>query len=162
MNVEIETPGLIEIEGDVARVSFERHYLRPRHDVWRALTDPAQVAVWLDDATVDLRVGGRFEVRFDDGTMHGRITELVDGRVLAYSWDEGTDHESHVRWELADDGGGTRLRLVHNRLARGSASPYAAGWHHHLELLVALLDGTPQEWSQGRFVELEDQYNAAR
>ena len=142
-----------------ATVRFERTFDRPRIAVWAALTEPAQLAQWLDEASVDLFVGGQFQIRFGDGTMDGRITELIENEVLAYSWHEGQYGQSHVRWELSDGpGGSTSLSLAHTRLLADSAAGFAAGWHHHLERLTALVDGGRLDWDGDRFTELHAMY----
>jgi uncharacterized protein YndB with AHSA1/START domain len=148
--------GEVSETAEGATVVFER---RPCSVVWRALTEPAQLAAWLDDATVDLRVGGTLAIRFRDGTMNGVITELEDERVLAYSWHEDRHDRSHVRWELADSDGGTLVRMTHSRLRHESAAGFAAGWHHHLELLSALLDEAPVPWDAKRFEALHALYS---
>ena len=150
--------GEVTETADGATVSFERAFHSPRHVVWRALTEAAQLAAWLDDATVDLRVGGTFEIRFSDGTMKGVVTELQEERVLAYSWHEDKHDRSNVRWELADSDDGTVVRLTHSRLRRESVGGFAAGWHHHFELLAALLDNAPVAWDAGRFKALYTLY----
>lgn len=144
---------------DGATVTFERHFDQPIGDVWRAITEPVELKGWLAESSVDLRIGGAMQVRFDDATMNGVITDLDPPRLIAYSWHEGTDRESHVRFDLTDDGAGTTLRLVHVRLDPDSASGFAAGWHHHLELLAAHVSGTDIEWSSARFAELETLYS---
>jgi uncharacterized protein YndB with AHSA1/START domain len=153
-----EPEGSVEIDGASARVSFDRHYALARSVVWRALTDADQLARWLDPATVDLRVGGRFDIHFSDAEMHGVITDLIPEHIVEYSWHAGRDDESSVRWELTDEGHGTHVRLVHERLARSSANGFAAGWHHHLERLQSTFDGTTAEWRDGRFEELLEIY----
>jgi uncharacterized protein YndB with AHSA1/START domain len=151
----------IDYEEGRATVRFERTVTRPRSAVWAALTEPSQLAVWLDEATVELRVGGRFEIRFSDGPMLGLITDLVENSVLAYSWHEGQYGQSHVRWELSDrPDGGTTLALTHTRLLADSATGFAAGWHHHLERLDALLEGTQLDWDANRFTDLHEMYKA--
>jgi uncharacterized protein YndB with AHSA1/START domain len=157
-DVRFADRGTISIDSERATVSFERRYARTRDEVWQALTEETQLARWLDDATVDLRVGGRFEVRFSDGAMVGRITALEDRRLLAYTWHEGRDDESHVSWELSDDDRETVVRLVHTRLRSRSAPGFAAGWHHHLELLDAWMFGDVRAWSDDRFADLMGDY----
>jgi uncharacterized protein YndB with AHSA1/START domain len=156
------SPAQIEYGPSDATVRFERTFDRPRGAVWAALTQPALLAVWLDEASVELRVGGRFEIRFSDGPMLGLITELIENSVLAYSWHEGQYGQSHVRWELSDTAdGGTSMTLTHTRLLTDSATGFAAGWHHHLERLGALLDGAQLEWDSDRFTNLHEMYRAA-
>ena len=156
---QAEQLAVINRFADGATVTFERHFEQPIADVWRALTEPSDLKGWLAESTVDLRVGGAIEVRFDDATMNGVITDLDPPRLIAYSWHEGTDRESHVRFDLSEDAAGTTLRLVHVRLDPDSATGFAAGWHHHLELLAAHVSGTDMEWSSARFEELEVLYS---
>jgi uncharacterized protein YndB with AHSA1/START domain len=141
-------------------VRFERTLDAPVAAVWRALTDPAELPEWLAEGTIDLHVGGEVVLRFDDGEARGTVTELEPGTVLAYSWREGDDHESHVRFQLDVVGDGTHLTLVHTRLPAPSAPGFGAGWHHHLDLLEALTTGAgaPAEWSRERFHELRTEY----
>jgi uncharacterized protein YndB with AHSA1/START domain len=157
---EVSRMGSIERTADEATVHFERHFPSPVADVWRALTDPAELALWLSDADIDLRVGGAIQVRFDDGTMNGVITDLEPGQLLAYSWHEGEDRESHVRWDISADATGTVLRLTHIKLAPKSASGFGGGWHHHLDRLDAVVAGNPLEWSWKTFEQLEPLYRA--
>jgi uncharacterized protein YndB with AHSA1/START domain len=157
---EVSGMGIIERTTDGATVRFERHFPSPAEEVWRALTDPAELTQWLSDADVDLRVGGTIQVRFDDGTMNGVITDLEPRKLLAYSWHEGDDRESHVRWDISADATGTTLRLTHVKLAPESASGFGGGWHHHLDRLEGVVAGAPLDWSWNTFKELEPLYRA--
>lgn len=162
MNVDsAESPAEVEYGSSGATVRFVRTFSRPRSAVWAALTEPAQLAAWLDEGSVDPRVGGQFQIRFGDGTMNGLITELIENSVLGYSWHEGQYGQSHVRWELSDaPDGGTTLALTHTRLLTDSASGFAAGWHHHIERLAALLAGGQLDWDPHRFTDLHTTYKA--
>lgn len=151
--------GTIERTAEGVTVLFERHYEAPPSDVWDALTNPAHLAQWLAEATIDLRVGGAITVRFDDGTMNGLITRLDPPSVLAYTWHEEQPHESHVLWELSGRDGGTTLRLTHTKLPAESGSGFAGGWHHHLERLGGVIEGEPIDWSWARFEELMARYD---
>ena len=157
---QIQGMGTVEKTADGATVRFERHFPSPPADVWRALTDPTELARWLSDATVDLRLGGTIQVRFDDGTMNGVITALAVESVLAYTWHEGEDRESHVRWELDQTDDGTTLRLTHTKLKADSASGFGGGWHHHLDRLEGVVAGKPVDWSWKTFEELEPLYRS--
>ncbi|HEX9642270.1 MAG TPA: SRPBCC family protein [Candidatus Krumholzibacteria bacterium] len=158
MKPELDSMGTIERTPRGALVRFEREFDVPVTVLWHALTDPLGMASWLADASIDLRVGGSVEIRFGDAPVRGTITELAHNQVLAYSWHESRDDESHVRFELVSDGGRSRLTVIHTRLAPESGTGFAAGWHHHLELLADLLSGTPRDWSPERFGELLARY----
>ena len=153
--------GVMERTADGCTLTFVRRLENPPDEVWRALTEPAGLAAWLADATVDLRLGGEIELRFDDGTMHGTITELEPPRALAYRWHEGGPAESHVRFELSGSDAGTVLTLVHTRLEPASATGFGAGWHHHLERLGGLFGEASVDWSWERFEQLKLRYEAA-
>jgi len=157
---QIRGMGTVEKSAEGATVRFERHFPSPPGEVWQALTDPDEMAQWLSEADVDLRVGGAIQVRFDDGTMNGVITTLDPHRVLAYTWVEGEGHESHVTWELERANDGTTLKLTHVKLKADSASGFGGGWHHHLDRLEAVVAGKPLDWSWTTFEELEPLYRS--
>jgi uncharacterized protein YndB with AHSA1/START domain len=142
-----------------AEVVFERRLAAPRERVWRALTDPDELAGWLAQAEIDLRVGGAVVLKFHDGdnVERGTITELREPEVLAYTWNEGKT-DSLVRFELQPDGTGTRLTLRHTFEGEADLPSYGGGWHHHLELLVAQTAGAPITWDVNRYRELKSEY----
>jgi uncharacterized protein YndB with AHSA1/START domain len=141
----------------VAEVVFERRFEVPPERVWRALTDPEELAGWLAPATIDLRVGGLLVFKFEDGDERGTITELREPELIAYTWNEG-ETDSLVRFELEPDGGGTRLMLRHTFEGEVDLSSYGGGWHHHLEQLIAQMAGTPISWDTNRYRELKSEY----
>jgi uncharacterized protein YndB with AHSA1/START domain len=125
--------------------------------VWRALTTPEGLAPWLGKATLELRLDGRFGLQLnDDVFMDGRITALDPPLRLVLAWREieagvptphattGND-ESELSFELRSEGAGTRLVLVHRRIRPGEQmNGFGAGWHAHLESLLASLGGAPE------------------
>jgi uncharacterized protein YndB with AHSA1/START domain len=141
----------------VAEVVFERRFDATRERVWQALTDPEELAGWLAPAEMDLQVGGSVVLKFDDGDERGTITELREPEVIAYTWNEG-ETDSLVRFELEPEGDGTRLRLQHTFEGEIDLSSYGAGWHHHLEQLVARIAGAPIAWDSNRYRELKTEY----
>jgi uncharacterized protein YndB with AHSA1/START domain len=140
-----------------AEVVFERRFEASREQVWRALTDPAELAGWLAPAEIEMRVGGSVVLKFDDGDEHGMITELREPELLAYTWNEGKT-DSLVRFELEQDNGGTRLTLRHTFDGEVDLSSFGGGWHHHLEMLTAQVAGRPIGWDSLRFKELKSEY----
>jgi uncharacterized protein YndB with AHSA1/START domain len=141
----------------VAELVFERRFEAPPERVWRALTDPEELAGWLAPAEIDLRVGGRVLLKFDDNQERGTIKELREPEVLAYTWNEGKT-DSLVRFELIADGRGTHLTLTHTFEGDVDLPSYGGGWHHHLELLAGQVSGTPITWDSNRYRELKEEY----
>ena len=141
----------------VAEVVFERWFEAPQERVWRALTDPEELAGWLARAEIDLRVGGSVVLKFEEGDERGTITQLQELEVLAYTWNEGKT-DSLVRFELEPDGSGTLLTLRHTFEGEVDLSSYGGGWHHHLEQLIAQMAGTTSAWDSNRYRELKREY----
>jgi uncharacterized protein YndB with AHSA1/START domain len=128
-------------------VAFERIVKRPIAKVWATISEPALLKNWLGDVELDLRVGGKFIIRFRDVTvvMTGVITTLEPERVLEYTWLENYGMpQSIVRWELAPDAKGTRLRLTHKVPAdavKKDVIEFLPGWHQFLDILPDAIDG---------------------
>lgn len=134
-------------------IDLERRYPHPPARVWRALTDRAAIGEWLmktDD--FEPKVGHRFVLRSKPqpgwrGFVECEVTECVEGKVLAYSWrGDEKGPPMHVRYELAPDGAGTKLRFRHTgfrgiggwMLARFMMGP---GWKKMFEQRIADLLG---------------------
>jgi uncharacterized protein YndB with AHSA1/START domain len=122
------------------RLRFERRLAHPPDRVWSALTDPDELSRWFPSTIEgELRVGAtlRFPFRQNEGpALEGRVVELEQGRILAYTWGDDL-----LRWELHGESGATRLvfttEFASDRI-RGSRD--AAGWHVCLDALEADLD----------------------
>ena len=121
-------------------VRFERRYPHPVDRVWRAVTEPAELAHWFPATVeVDLREGGAMSFAFPAGEMEpmeGRVTELDPPRRFGFLWGE-----EELRIELEPDGDGCRLRFTHLLSSREQAARDAAGWHVCLARLEELLSG---------------------
>lgn len=89
----------------------------PPERVWRALTDPEQLAAWLMPNDFAPAVGHRFTFRTDprpgfDGIVHSEVLALEPPRRLRISW-RGGGLDTTVTWTLEPEGRGTRLFLEH-------------------------------------------------
>ncbi len=113
---------------------LERRLAHPVERVWRAVTDPAELAAWFVAPVPWTPLLGE---RFESHGEAGEITELRAPRLIAWTW----GHESY-RFDLRPDGGGCVLVFTHlfdERL--GSAAQHAAGWEAYLDRLEARLGG---------------------
>jgi uncharacterized protein YndB with AHSA1/START domain len=120
---------------------LERRLAHPPEKVWRALTDPAQLASWFPSTVRgELRAGAMIDFDADgDAASTGEVLVADPPRVLAFTWDADV-----LRFELRPDGAGTVLALEHTFDDRPAAASYGAGWQVCLGALGVLLDGRPE------------------
>ena len=152
-------------------VRFERVLAGPIERVWAFLTESDKRAKWLAGGEMELRVGGRVELRFQHAnltpkgeevperyrkyqeqvfTSECRVTRCEPPRLLAFTWPEESGEESEVTFELREEGKQVRLVLTHSRLRdRAAMIGNSGGWHTHLTLLAEVVEGkTPKAfWS---------------
>jgi uncharacterized protein YndB with AHSA1/START domain len=134
-----------DVLGDIAtcyRITFERRSKHSAARVWKALTEPEELRVWMEGpATVDLRVGGTWKIDFDIApgeSLDGIIIAVEPERLLRYAWGL-----SVCEFTLEDRDGGCVYTFVQNGLAdRGEGEEgLAAGWHGFFDQLDMQLDG---------------------
>jgi uncharacterized protein YndB with AHSA1/START domain len=115
-------------------------------EVWRAVTEPAELAAWLgDEVELDVRPGGRGRV-VDDGVA--RVVEVDDvqpGHHVSFRWwvdGEGEAGASQVVITILPSGGPTRL-VVRETLsgprARATARASDLRWDVRLVCLAVLV-----------------------
>jgi len=140
-------------------VLITRIFDAPRERVFRAWTDPDEVAAWYgpehfdtprDRVHIDLRVGGRYEltmVQHADGTEFAigyEIIELVEPELIVLRSDPMPEiglHEPTVtRVEFHDHGAKTRMTLVDGPYPEGGGHA-EAGWSSAFDKLAAHLAG---------------------
>ncbi|MEU7031311.1 SRPBCC domain-containing protein [Streptomyces sp. NPDC046275] len=145
-----------------------RYVVELRHPpiaVWAAVATPEGLPAWLCAADpLEPRLGGRVTLRWlnSDTEVSGRVTAWDPEYVAEYTVDPphgrirfhlepGPDHDgSTVLRFTAEFGGSKEARL-----------DMLAGWHDHLERLVAALDGHPtdwRDWTPERWRELRELY----
>jgi len=94
-------------------------------------------------------------------SVSGTITRCEAPRVLAYTWGEASGAFSEVSFELTPVDGQVRLELTHRRLAdRAEMIDVASGWHAHLGILAAKLDGAVPSPFWAHHTALEAAYDA--
>ena len=116
--------------------------------VWRALTDPEELAAWYwpaslsPKATSDPTVGGLFGITTasDDMAFAGEYLELEPPHRIVQSWRwAGDDRDSRVTIDLTPAGTGTDVVVTHAELDEETAEMYRVGWQSCLERLPAHL-----------------------
>lgn len=127
---------------------IERRLDHPPAKVWRALTEPAELAAWFPAAVeLDLRLDGRIAFTFaegeddfvDDPDNSGVIRAYDPPRLLEYTW--GVEV---LRWELAPDGLGCLMTLTATFDDRPAAASYTAGWLTCFSALDRALGGSDE------------------
>jgi uncharacterized protein YndB with AHSA1/START domain len=136
---------------------FERRFAHPVEKVWRAVSDPAELAHWFPCRVEvgELRVGAPVHFVFPEEVgieMDGEVTALDPPRLLAFTW--GPDE---LRFELEPDGDGCLLRFTDVLDEQDKAARDAAGWEVCLARLDQRLAGEetePPDW-EGFYAEYE-------
>lgn len=122
---------------------MERALHHPPEKVWRALTEPSELAGWFPAAVeLDLRLDGRITFAFDDGEHYGRANAGViraydPPHVLEYNW--GAEIQ---RWELTPTEDGCLLKLTARYDDRPGSASFTAGWTLCLDALDRVLGGS--------------------
>ena len=148
----------------MTELHIERVLDAPRELVWKAFTDPAQVAKWFgpvgyhvppESVDIDLRVGGhwRFEMVADSedappgGPVDAVFDEIVENELLVGHENLtgemaelfGTDRMD-ARYEFHDEGNGrTRIVLRQGPYTEGMHGDAKNGWESSFTKLDSLL-----------------------
>ncbi len=150
----------------------------PIERVWQYLTDPEKRARWFAGGPMELKVGGKaallvrhknlspdevpppeFAEKHECGRlMPGTILRCEPPRVLSYTFGQASD----VTFELIpQDKEDRTVLLILTHRCRGDDLPflggYASGWHTHVAILLALLEGAapPAFWATHGRLKLE-------
>jgi len=134
-----------------ATLRIQRLLPGPIERVWAYLTESERRRQWLAAGQMEMKVGAPFELVWrndelsdppaqrpagfpEEQRMQSRITELDPPRKLSFTWQGSGD----VSFELERQGSEVLLTLIHRRLPdRDTLLKVAAGWHMHLDVLVA-------------------------
>jgi uncharacterized protein YndB with AHSA1/START domain len=139
-------------------VLITRIFDAPREQVFRAWTEPGEVAAWFgpehyytprEKIRIDLRVGGRYEltmIQREGGAQHAigyEIVELVEPELLVLRSDPmpevGMHEPTVVRVEFHDHGDKTRMTLSDGPLPAEGRDHAEAGWSAAFEKLATHL-----------------------
>jgi uncharacterized protein YndB with AHSA1/START domain len=136
--------GTYEIVDDRSALSFERRLAHSIERVWRAVSEPAELAHWFPSAVSgDLTPGATLSFAFPDDelpTMQGEVIAVDPPRSFAFTWGDDV-----LRIELAGDDDGCVLRFTVLFDDAERAARDAAGWHVCLDRLEQRLGGAPTQ-----------------
>jgi uncharacterized protein YndB with AHSA1/START domain len=106
--------------GDIRDIRIIRDYPHPPAKVWRALTDPALIALWgMRPEGFAPVVGNRFRLVARPnpgwrGYVECEVLEVREPTVLCYSWvGDDSGKATRVSYTLEPHAGGTRLTFEH-------------------------------------------------
>jgi uncharacterized protein YndB with AHSA1/START domain len=134
-----------------ATLTIQRLLPGPVELVWPALTKDELRRQWLASGEMEMKLGSSFEFVWrndelsnppaerpegfeEEYRMHSRITELDAPRKLSIAWDQ----TGEVTFELEPQGKKVLLTVIHRGLSnRATLLAISAGWHMHLDILVA-------------------------
>lgn len=161
---EIVRPDAYGVLTEPATLKIQRLLPGPIERVWAFLTESDLRRKWLAAGHMEMKVGASFELvwrndeltnppgqrpsdRNEENRMQSRILELDPPRKLVIAWATSGD----VSFELEPKGDQVLLTLIHRHLPdRGTLLGVGAGWHTHLDVLVARARGKEPEpfWDQ--------------
>jgi uncharacterized protein YndB with AHSA1/START domain len=157
-----------------ATLTIERLLPGPIDRVWAYLTQSELRRQWFAAGDMELKLGATVELHWrndeltnppgerppgssSEHTLECRITELDPPRRLAITW----GRSGGVSFALDSVGEEVRLTLVHRRLPdRETMLKVGAGWHAHLDLLVARITGAAPAPFWDTWTRLKHEYDA--
>lgn len=131
----------IQYDGRPA-VRFERTFPHPPERVWRAISEPSELAQWFPSAVrMETRPGGTITFSADPHMedTSGRVLVYDPPHRLAFTWESD---ELHLTLEPAGEGH-CRLTLINVLSDRSTAARNAAGWSVCLAELDKIIAGQP-------------------
>jgi uncharacterized protein YndB with AHSA1/START domain len=161
--------GTVTIEGEYATLRYERRLSHPREVVWKAITDPKELAGWFNTkAVIDGRNGGTIDFVNTVSGFHttGHILVWDPQRLFEHEWHIAPNPslpdgkpETVIRWELKQDGdSNTLITLTYSRLTKYTSLRFAPGTHAYLDRLEASLNNEVlPDWMQ-RFAAVKELY----
>lgn len=133
-------------------LTLTRHFRARPEKVYAAWTEPEKLIAWFGPARVkpgsvradlDVRVGGRYRIRFEDEAgeyfeVGGTYREVVPNARLVFSWawHSTPERESQVTISLKPESGGTLLIFNHEQFVDEAARDnHKRGWTEFLTKL---------------------------
>jgi len=155
----LTTPDTYGVMIEPATLKIQRSLPGPVDNIWSHLTESNLRRRWLASGEMKLEVGAPFEFVWrndeltdppgkrpsgfsDEQRMESRITKLDPPRMLAFTWGDSAE----VTCDLEPQGDQVLLTVIHRGFPdRDTTTTICAGWHMHLDLLVAQITGAKAE-----------------
>lgn len=156
-----------------ATLTIQRRLPGPVERVWAYLTESDLRRLWLAEGEMEMKLGASFELVWHNDAlttppgkrpegfgaehrMRSTITELDPPRRLSITWGSS----GGVTFELEPRGSDVLLTVTHHRLPdRNMMLMVGAGWHMHLDVLVARATGRETEPFWDGWVRLKQEYD---
>ena len=161
-------------------IRFERMLNGSLEKVWSYLTESDKRGKWLATGEMELFEGGKVDLYYLHSQLSpiagsppekykhlasghhftGKVLKVNPPHLLSFTWSD----QSEVSFELEEVGNAVLLIVTHRKLADNKATriSLSSGWHTHLDILIANLDGEipPNFWSS--YTRMEELYSAVR
>jgi uncharacterized protein YndB with AHSA1/START domain len=156
-----------------ATLTIQRMLPGPVERIWAYLTDSDLRRQWLAAGRMEMKAGTPFELVWrnneltdspsrqppgfaDEQRMQSRIVEVDPLRKLVFTWNNSGD----VSFELEQKDNEVLLTVIHRRLPdRPTLLKVSAGWHTHLDVLVARAAGKQPESFWDVWSRLQTEYD---
>lgn len=159
-------------------IRFERILNGSLEKVWSYLTESDKRGKWLATGEMELFEGGKVDLYYLHSQLSpiagsppekykhlasghhftGKVLKVNPPHLLSFTWSD----QSEVIFELEEVGNAVLLIVTHRKLADNKATriSLSSGWHTHLDILIANLDGEipPNFWSS--YTQMEELYSA--
>jgi uncharacterized protein YndB with AHSA1/START domain len=127
---------------------MRRDLRHPAEKVWRAITEPSQLAGWFPAAVeLDLRLDGPVTFTFEqdpgapvDEQSSGVIRAYEPPHLIEYTWGDEV-----LRWELQPTAEGCTLHLTATYDDRAGSASFSGGWSLCFDALQRVLGDTVPE-----------------
>ncbi|MFG1813912.1 SRPBCC family protein [Kribbella sp. NPDC049174] len=124
---------------------MQRELRHPVDKVWRAITEPGQLAGWFPAAVeLDLRLDGPITFTFEedpgapvDEQSRGVIRAYEPPRLIEYTWGDEV-----LRWELVPSADGCTLHLTATHDDRPGSASFTSGWILCFDAMEKVLGGS--------------------
>ncbi len=170
---KLAPPDAYGVLTEPATLRIQRLLPGPIERVWAYLTESELRRKWLAAGAMEMKVGAPFELVWrndelsklpgerpagmpEERRMQSRIIEVDPPRKLTFAWDGSGD----VTFELEPKDDEVLLTVIHRRLPdRPTLLRVSAGWHMHLDILVARATGKEPAPFWAGWIRLQQDYD---